>query len=263
MNVLQIQTPFNIELEFSLASTGKRVLAHLIDIVVGCLYVLILTLTVFDLHSSNYMGLDWLGFFVLYLPLYAYQFIAENFFHGQTIGKRLMGVKVISENGHAASTSQCVLRWMLSFGNLMFPLVAFYIVYHFYIWILILHVVICIPDIICMFINDKGKRIADLAAHTVVVNTKHKADIFETIFVPVPTQSGYTPKYPEVLKLSDRDINALNKLLQQKRTKELDEYTSKVEARIKQFLEIENISGDSYIFFEELLTDYNFLTQNR
>lgn len=261
MAKFNVSTPFNIELEFETASVFKRGAAYLIDLGIASLYVILLFITVLDTANNIFELFEATEFFLIVLPLYFYHLVSEILMNGQTAGKKIMGLRVLNANGHAAGISQYMLRWILSFPNIVFIGAAYYMwssPFLALIWVGIFS----IPDVICMAITGNGKRIGDLAANTVIVSTKNNMDIEQTIFKAVSADTGYKPKYPEVMRLTDKDINNLRDLLQQKRTKDLDNYTDRVAQRIEVVLSITNNSGDAYIFFDELLTDYNYYTQN-
>ncbi|HRP90147.1 MAG TPA: RDD family protein [Edaphocola sp.] len=262
MAKLNILTPFNIELEFETASIIKRAAAYLIDIFVASLYVLIINKTLLDSNLSidNFYETTYL--FSLILPLYFYPFLCEILMDGQSVGKKILGIRVVDENGNAASISQYFLRWILSLPNLIFIPAAYYF------WaapfmVLFLVGMFAIPDAISFGINKLGKRLGDLAANTVVVNNKYEMDIQQTIFRYTTEDKEYKTRYPEVLQLSDRDINSIRNLLNQKKTKDLIKYAEKISIRIEEVLKIKNTSYDVFQFFEDLLSDYNYLTKNK
>lgn len=263
MAKLNVLTPFNIELEFDIAPLGKRALAYFIDIMVGVVYVLLLRLTILE-TAIDFEGLfDVSQFFLITLPLFFYHFISEMLMNGQSVGKKITGIRVVNKNGNAASISQYLLRWILSLPNIIFVPVVGYLIW-LSPWLGFVTIgFLGLPDTICYAITKSGQRIGDLAANTVVVNTKHSMDIEQTIFREVSLDTGYTPKYPQVMRLTDKDINSLRNLLKQKRTRDLDTYTHRVAERIETVLKISNNSMDPYHFFEELLTDYNYYVQTK
>jgi hypothetical protein len=118
-----------------------------------------------------------------------------------------------------------------------------------------------LPDVISIAVTSKSQRLGDLAAGTVVVDTKYKMDIQETIYVEVDT-AAYEPVYPQVLKLSDRDISGIRNLLSGKITKESENYMYRVAYRIEEVLQVK-MNGDPEFFLQTLLKDYNYLTQHK
>lgn len=263
MAKLNVLTPFNIELEFDIASLGKRALAYFIDIMVGVVYVLLLHLTILETAIEIEGLFDVSQFFLVILPLFFYHFFSEMLMNGQSLGKKVIGIRVVNKNGNAASISQYLLRWILSLPNIMFVPVVGYLVWVSP-WLGFVTIgILALPDAICYAVTKSGQRIGDLAANTVVVSTRHSIDIEQTIFREVSLDTGYQPKYPQVMRLTDKDINSLRNLLKQKRTKDLDTYTTRVAERIETVLQISNDSADQYHFFEELLTDYNYYVQTK
>ncbi|HEY6975620.1 MAG TPA: RDD family protein, partial [Chitinophagaceae bacterium] len=94
MAVISITTSQNIELEYDLASLGERIVATIIDLVILVGYVIIIGMFT---NLSN--GLDykygWVYLF-LFLPVTFYSLLCETFLNGQSVGKKVMGVKVVS-----------------------------------------------------------------------------------------------------------------------------------------------------------------------
>ena len=103
---LNIDTPEQIALEFSLATIGSRFLALAIDtlIQVGCGLILFAGLSMAAIlagGAAQRMG-PWLlaaavlGFFLIY---YGYFALFESLWNGQTPGKRVIGLRVIHSSG--------------------------------------------------------------------------------------------------------------------------------------------------------------------
>jgi hypothetical protein len=73
---------------------------------------------------------------------------------------------------------------------------------------------------------------------------------------------AYEPVYPEVLKLTDRDINGIRNLLTGKTNADTENYMMRVAYRIEEVLNIK-MNGEPVLFLQTLLKDYNYLTQNK
>lgn len=260
MSKIAVSTPFNIELEFSLASIPKRAAAYFIDLLICSSYLYLVILTIFqNIETPKLLELG--GMLFILIPVYFYHPLSEILMNGQSIGKKIMGIRVINEKGNAASISQYLLRWILSILNYASVAIAYYL---FAIPPIIFFLfMLALPDVISIATSTTGKRIGDRAAGTVVVNTKTVMPISNTIFIEQRENTNYTPKFPEVMQLTDRDINSLRNLLAQKRSRHLDEYVTPIAERIEKALGVHNNSGDPYYFFEELLFDYNYLTQQK
>lgn len=257
MSIITIATPFNIDLEFKLANFGKRVFAWFIDLMVICAYYYIMLKAVFGPFgfslSENYI----LDILLLMLPVMAYQLVFEIFFNGQTIGKRLTGIKIIDSEGQEPTWGQYIIRWVLALGNYFIFIMPFFILVNPLSVISIAF--FYIPDVIVILASKKSQRIGDLAAGTVVIDATYKPDIDETIYKEIEV-TNYVPLFPEVMQLTDRDINGIRNLLKIKRRGKDDEiYMLQVVYKIKTVLNIKT-DMEGYDFLEQLLYDYNYLT---
>ena len=269
MPTLSIATPFNIDLEFTTASFGKRVLAWLIDLVVLILYWL-----AFHYALEPQLPYDDTIHFVimtlvLTLPILLYNFLMEVFFHGQSIGKMVLNIRVVNIMGNEASISQYLIRLLLRAYTLV-PLLAGVIVSLFFdittlnsgfagaIWALT--VAMAGLGMFMYFVLSKyGQRIGDRMANTLVIENRSRADFHKTIYLEIADQD-YKVKYPEVMRLTDRDINGIRNLLDVKRiTKQHEAYMARISERIIEALSI-NTNMEPYDFLAQLLRDYNFLT---
>jgi uncharacterized RDD family membrane protein YckC len=110
MSKISILTPQNIELEYDLASVGDRIVATIVDRLILIAYAIILMVIA---TQANFNGdVMQLFIFVVSLPAIFYSLLCEVFMNGQTIGKRVMKIKVISINGNQPSFSQFLMRWL-------------------------------------------------------------------------------------------------------------------------------------------------------
>lgn len=110
--------------------------------------------------------------------------------------------------------------------------------------------------VIIIAMTDRNQRLGDLAAGTVVVNARTSLNINDTIFMNVQSP-GYQVVFPEVMRLSDRDINTIQSVLKQS-YKYGDEIAGKVSARVQEVLHI-TTKLPPQEFLEKLMEDYNYL----
>ncbi len=199
------------------------------------------------------------GLFVIVIPVLAYQLFFELFLNGQTIGKKLAGIKVIDVEGREPTWGQYITRWILCIGNLFVYIIPYIILKSPV--LMIFFMVLYLPDFLCMIISAKSQRIGDFAAGTVVIDDNYVSSIDETIYQEIEDTS-YIPLYPEVMRLTDRDINGIRNLLNVKRpNRDSEHYIIDVTQKIKSVL---GIQSDLYPtdFLRQLLKDYNYLTRN-
>ena len=156
---LNIDTPEQVALEFSLATVGSRFLAVAIDTIIqiACAIVLLLVVAL-GIWATGSLGLTarpWvlavlvIGGFVIY---YGYFAVFETVWNGQTPGKRLIGLRVIHASGRPISAWEAILRNVV---RLVDQMPAIYAI-----------------GIVSVFVTERSQRLGDLAAGTVVVHER-------------------------------------------------------------------------------------------
>ncbi|GAA4453394.1 RDD family protein [Rurimicrobium arvi] len=268
MSRIIIHTPFNIELEFQSANVWRRVLAVFTDIsLILCYLFLADTLVMEGMALREQASVFGRTIGMAIVP-YLYFPLTEILLHGQTPGKKLFSLKVIDLQGNEPSMSQTAVRWLLGFGNYSVFLMSYlrWSEGDFLFNLFITFVAICIcylPDFICSLMTNKAQRIADIAAGTVVIDTRRRSDFSETIYLHVP-ETEQTVRYPQVMRLSDRDINGIRNLLAKKAASKTElEYRARIVQRICEVLEIGDPEESDEDLLQQLLQDYNLMTRNQ
>jgi uncharacterized RDD family membrane protein YckC len=152
---IDIKTPEFVSLEFSLAGLGSRSAAMIIDQAIVTLANFALVLLMILITRNDIwvlMESGWIVAFVLimiFIINWGYFFAAEYFFNGKTVGKHIIGIRVIQENGHSITLLSALIRNLLRIID-MLPTSYFL-------------------GIILVFFHSKHKRLGDMAAGTVVV----------------------------------------------------------------------------------------------
>jgi hypothetical protein len=192
----------------------------------------------------------------------------ETFLNGQSIGKRIMKIKVVNIQGNQASLSQYFLR-LLFRAHLIVPLVAYVIASiffydndqfnNFYIAILCVALLLGVGTLIFMLANSYNQRLGDYVANTLVIEATATANIHQTIFQDID-ETEYKVRYPQVMQLTDRDMNGIRNILETgTKNKENIAYMQRIKERILNVLEITS-DEEPYQFLTQLLRDYNYLT---
>lgn len=239
---IKIPTSFNIDLEFESADIMKRFLAWLIDFAVRAFYYLVVAMALSAMRidmTSNVV----LFFLIVLLPLLFYFPFTEIAMKGQTPGKKILSLQVVSMTGNQPSVSQHLIRWI--FRIIETPLYFFALV------------PVIIPAV-SIVRTPYNQRLGDLVAGTIVISTKRKGSIEETIFRDM-SNSDYQPQFPQIMKLSDRDMNKVKDLLDRALRAKDDDLAARVALRVKEVLHIEAAMSDTH-FLETVLNDYNYYT---
>jgi len=258
VSIIQIGTAFNIDLEFEIAPFHKRLFAYFLDFIILTIYLLGMKNILYDglgIGIKDNMGFDIL---VISLPMLLYSLITEVVLNGQTLGKMLMSIRVISLDGGEPTLGQYILRWITKFyewpflfGYVIMPSFGVIFIYAIITGILGIGVIIIIT------VTPKSQRLGDLAAGTVVVNTGSDLSINDTVFMNIATEN-YTVLFPQVMRLTDSDINTIKSVLIQEGKSRNEEISYRVQNKIKEVLQIESDLSPT-AFLEKLLEDYNYL----
>lgn len=245
MNLIAINTSQNVNIDFSLAGFGERFVAFLLDWLIKGAYLFVIFYILGDLldlgrFMNNIDG--WTVnaiFFIIGLPVYVYTLVSESMMEGQTLGKKIMKIKVVKIDGYQASFGDYLMRWM-------FRLVDIYSNFG-------------VVGLISIVATDKSQRLGDVASGSAVISLKNKVDISHTILENLT--EDYVPTFPQVILLSDNDLriikeNYINANKNHDRT-----IINKLAKKIKETIKLEKeMDLTDAQFINTVIKDYNFYT---
>lgn len=250
MLLVKLDTGFNIEVEFALAPFHKRFFALLIDLMLQAAYIYVGARILRMALGSSWSDEEWHVVLFL-LPYICYHLVSEITMNGQSLGKKALNIKVMTVNGGEPSLSQYFLRWMFRIVDfpVLYILAATLGYFSFY------SVLAIFAGLLCVIFTRKSQRIGDLIAGTMLIDLKNRTSWEDTVFTEV--EASYQPLYPQVMQLSDRDINTLKTIIETVRKKNDFDLSMRIAERIKSKLKMES-GQDSLDFLETLLKDYNY-----
>jgi len=246
MSELSINTTQNVKINFIAASVGERLGAFFIDLFIIICYITALSIILFDWLQLDRLMVNLDGwsrgaiFLLLYSPVILYSLVLESVFEGQSLGKKLLKIKVVKIDGYQAGFGDYLIRW-------------FFRVIDFFSFV-------GLPGLIAVITSQKSQRLGDMAAGTAVITLKNKINISHTILEDIG--EAYVPTYPLVIKLSDNDMRIIKETYQKAAAKNDHEVIYKLVAKIESVTGIKNQSGNNGDFIRVILKDYNFYTQN-
>jgi len=166
----EILPPEGVALHFEIAGLGARFAAQLIDIVLTlglALAVVLITLLLELGVGPSLVSIGALLFFFVRVPYYV---AAELVWNGQTIGKRICALRVISGNGRSLSAHQIVARNLMKEMEIFLP--GMYALVAADLGLVEgLLVVAWIATLIAVPVaNKRRQRVGDIIAETIVVH---------------------------------------------------------------------------------------------
>ena len=197
---ITVVTPENVTITYEMAGLGSRAVAHLVDLILQGLALLVLSLAAalalaaFRRRAPNSAIIafisDFAAAFIIILffaTLIGYFIYFEGTRNGQTLGKRWMGLRVVREEGAPVDFSSAVVRNLVR----IFEMALFFYVI----------------SIFCILFSSKYKRLGDYAAGTIVVKERSP-----TAAVPKFRPSLARPQSPTTAEAAlVRDVDLLTK----------------------------------------------------
>lgn len=176
--------------------------------------------------------------FIIYSPILFYSLILEALFNGQTVGKRIMKIKVIKIDGYQASFTDYLMRWVLR----------------------VVEITIFMGSIALLTIifNDRNQRLGDIVAGTAVISLKNKYQISHTFLHHI--QESYQPVFQQVLRFSDNDIRIVRETYDKVLSNRDYDLQARLVRKIEDTLHIKNPYQNPNEFIGVILRDYTHLT---
>ena len=263
MSVIRIMTNFNIELEFPAAPFHRRLFAWIIDLVVLFIYARIAIEILNDVSRNE--KIYRLLIIIFLIPFLCYHLICEVTMNGQSFGKKIMRIRVVNENGGQPGIGQFVIRWLIRTSDLMAVVIILMapVAVQFgegdFFWSFAIPMGLFFTDIILVNASKKNQRLGDMLAHTLLIRASQNHSIEDTVFLNIA--ENYKPSFPQVMQLSDRDMNSLKGILDTAKKRGDFNLASMASDKIKNHLNIETTLSP-FDFLEVLLKDYNYLSAN-
>lgn len=226
-----IQTEQNVQIDYPIANIGHRIAATIIDYSIYMAYYVFIgyIITKAKIPVSLSLGA------IFSLPVIFYYLAMEVFFNGQSVGKKILKLQVVSLNGERPTIGAFIIRWM-------FLLVDYTFV-----------------GLFVMLMSRKTQRIGDIIAGTTVIHLRKKISFEDTIYAEFDKQ--YIPVFAEAKSLTNKDVQAIQDVLRSKALQDNHQMMYSVEDKIKKNLGIESpLSGKT--FLDTLIKDYNYYKQN-
>ena len=212
------------------ASVGERMVAQVIDWVVQIAYfflwVLFIRLTGIKFGPTAIITL-------VALPILFYCPLCEMLSGGQTIGKKLIMLRVIMADGTLPSPAAYLLRWLLMIAD--GPLLGY-------------------VGVLVMILNRNNQRLGDMAAGTLVVKLHRYSKIQVSLDEYDYLTRGYHPSYPQAADLSLEQVDIIRRAIDS----EQPERISQLSQKVQQLLGVSRRESGDEFFLRRIVRDYQY-----
>ncbi|MDY0779643.1 RDD family protein [Tenacibaculum sp. IB213877] len=269
MKTLQIKTAQNINIKFTLADVGQRLAAFFIDNIIKFTYLY----TLFNFLNISSTGIkmdNWsmkAFYVILMLPVTFYSLYSEILMNGQTIGKKILKIKVINIEGFKPSITDYLIRWFLRVVDFNFFTLIFIYIYSLnieesYMYNLIVTIFFIGKSVgfFLIIITKNNQRLGDIISNTIVINLKDETEFSETIIENISAK--YIPTYPNVINLSDNDMRLIKDTFTNINKRSDFNTLIKLRSKIEEVANIKSKEKSDKEFIQKILKDYSYYTQN-
>jgi uncharacterized RDD family membrane protein YckC len=241
MKILEFENTQGINLRYEVASPIERIGSFIIDFILISIFSGLTTAAIasMKLEASTMQTIQYL---VLVPVVVFYSLVFELLNDGRSLGKMILGIKVIRVDGKEVSTYDFLTRWMFRWIDIYLSGGAL--------------------AVIAIGASPRGQRIGDMLADTTVIRTKNLRVSLKRL-QGLSELKNYTPVFPQVLNLSEEQIFLLSETISRgkkyKNQGHIDA-TETLAAGLAKELEIEK-PPQTEAFLKQLMKDYITLTR--
>jgi uncharacterized RDD family membrane protein YckC len=233
MEIITVHTAQNIDIDYEIGGLGERILARIIDYAIFLPFLFIAMILASALEAQA-IGIFAIAVFSLFV---FYDLICEVFFNGQSLGKRVMKIRVISLDGARPSFGQYLLRWL-------FRLVDFGLTGG-------------LGALISAAVTENGQRLGDLVAGTALIRSVPRTQNKDVVYVKV--DDDYIPVFNQVSQLSDNDIALVHEVISNYYKAGNSTIVYTLAEKVKTVLGIAPPPHmNSLVFLQTLIKDYSY-----
>lgn len=221
------------------ASIGERIAARIIDYMILIIYVWSTIVVINKLKLFNHSSDVAIAIYILviYLPALCYSLLWEIFNNGQSIGKRLLNIRVVKADGSTPTLSAYLLRWLLYSIDVTFTGGL---------------------GLIVIIVTKNNQRLGDLAAGTMVIKEKNYKKIQVNLDEFNYLTENYRPVFPQAADLSLEQVNIISRTLDTAHNRDREERIKKLAEKIRGLLSINRSDTDDETLLLTLIRDYQY-----
>lgn len=239
MKYVDILSAQNVEISFQLASPTQRIFAFLLDL----LFMVVIALLIFWFVSI--IDADEEILLLLYIPtLFCYSIMSEVFLNGQSLGKKILKLKVIKLIGGEPHFFDYVIRWVFKPVDIWFSGGS-------------IATILCVSSL-------KNQRLGDILAGTTVVRNINESQFYLKDISNNARIEGYIPVYPEAIHLNEEQVVLIKETLEKSviyKNVAHNLAVKELSNRVAAHLQLQEINESRESFLRNIIRDYVQLTR--
>ena len=245
MKTILIHTTQHVGIEYRLAGLGERIAAFFIDFF-GFVSVYVLGFFLFLRVARPDMSDIPETVYVFFLPIslyILYHFLSESLWAGQTLGKKLLRLRVLRIDGEEPTNADHLIRAIFQLPDNLLSL--------------------GVASVVLISGTEKSQRLGDMIANTTVIKTSNTYAHSLQDILSIASDETYQARYPEVRRYTDEDMLTVKEALQRFSRYRNGAHTHAITdlaSKLQRQMDIETDQPPRE-FLERLLRDYVYLTR--
>ncbi len=246
----------NVKVEYELASTQLRTLATFIDMFIFFIYYISITSFLgLSLKLNANLGTSmFVQLLILKIPWIFYNPIVEYFINGQSLGKYIVGIRVVTVNGERVGLREVFTRWIFK-GDFLWISADFFVLFWFGLGFL---------GMIFSNTSLRQQRLGDIMANTVVIKIKKTVEYSLNDVLSIKSLENHEATYPDVIRFTDEDMLLIKTTIQRVKkypNTETKNFAIELANRSAVLLGLDETPAKRMEFLQTLLQDYIVLTR--
>lgn len=243
---ITIHTTQNVSIDYELAGAGTRLGAFCLDLAILVIGYLALAFAIFQLELGPTIGETTIFVFGPLFTLLGYFFFVEMLNRGQSLGKRLVGLRVVRTDGRDPTPADFLARAVFLLPDVVFSS----------------------GSVALLLISTGGQkqRLGDIVAGTAVILTHGRRGVSLTEVLNIRNRADHEPEFTGVTRFTDEDMMLVKEALLRLRRYDNAAHRGAVRelaVRLAELLELDPaaVPYRGPEFLERLLVDYIVLTR--
>ena len=264
MKSIEFVSAQNVKIEYEFATPFQRAVASLIDIAMLILYVIVVIISL----SAAQMGKDFLIYelILLKIPWIFYHPILEYLTQGQTLGKYVMGIRVVTNFGERPGLREIFTRWIFK-GYFLWIAFSFAFSLQWIADIAVygsIHIAMGVIGFLYASIGKNNQRMGDVMAGTIVIRNRSNVRYSLKDVLSIKNQNNYSPQYPGVVRFTDEDMLLIKNTIQRVQSypnPETKKFAIELADKSAELIGLPKTPEKRLKFLQTLLQDYVVLTR--
>lgn len=237
MDSVAVNTTQNVVIDYQPAGLGNRILAGLLDMVFKWAYIITMIIVLFATKAFDTGSTTGTVIIIILvaMPYLFYDLLFEVFAQGQSLGKKIIKIKVVKLDGTQPSVGSFLLRWLIRFFeiDIIYGLVA----------------------VIAIAVSKNKQRLGDMAAGTTVIVVRPAVTLKDTI-LQAEQKPEYKVSFPQVANLTEKDMEIMKEVYDFYMKTGKTEGLTKLAEKVKAKAGIQTTMKDGELI-STLMKDYN------